>query len=101
MADFVVVPSPPDDWDADHSASFIQPAPLVDVLFDQFEYLVSHTEEECPGGCPDCKRFEQIKKLLLVPFESPIPPEALNPVRRDFGARPPIFASVCDFGLGL
>jgi hypothetical protein len=101
MADLIVVPSPSDDWNNGPRASFIAPAPLIDVLFDQLEYLVSHTEEECPAGCPDCKRFEQIKKLLLVPFESPILPEASNPVRRDFWGGPPTFASVCDFGLGL
>jgi hypothetical protein len=70
MADLIVVPSPPGDGNDEPGALFIEPAPLIDVLFDQLEYLVSHTGEECPAGCPDCSRFEQIKKLLLVPFES-------------------------------
>jgi hypothetical protein len=76
MADLVVVPSPPDDRNAGRSASFIEPAPLIHVLFDQLEYLVSHTVPECPPGCPDCDRLEQIRKLLLVPFESPNTPAA-------------------------
>jgi len=70
MADLVVVPSPPEDWNTEPRAPFIAPALLIDVLFDQLEYLVSHAGGECPAGCPDCKRFKQIKKLLLVPFES-------------------------------
>jgi hypothetical protein len=76
MADLMVVPSPPDDRNADGITSIIEPAPLIDVLFDQLEYLVSHTGGECPAGCPDCNRFAQIKKLLLVPFASPSTPEA-------------------------
>ena len=76
MADLVVVPSPPEDWNTEPRAPFIAPAPLIDVLFDQLEYLVSHTGVECSAGCLDCKRFEQIKKLLLVPFESARTPVA-------------------------
>ena len=88
MADVLVAPSPPDEWNAESRASFIAPAPLIDVLFDQLEYLVWHTAGECPAGCPDCKRFEQIKKLLLVPFESPDTPEMLNPLRPASVGRP-------------
>jgi len=78
MADLVVAPSPPEEWNSKPRASFIAPASLIDVLFDQLEYLVSHTGVECSAGCPDCKRFKQIKKLLLVPFESvsmPVAPQ--------------------------
>jgi len=70
MAD-IILPSLPEEWNAGHRAVFIEAAPLTDVLFDQFEYLVSHAQQECPPGCPDCERLRQIKKLLLVPFESP------------------------------
>jgi hypothetical protein len=75
MADLMVVPSPPDDRNADGVTSIIEPAPLIDVLFDQLEYLFSHTGEECPAGCPDCNRCAQVKKLLLVPFASTSTPE--------------------------
>ena len=88
MADYLVVPSPPDDWNNQPRPSFIAPAPLIDVLFEQLEYLVSHTGEECPVGCPDCKRFEQVKKLLLVPFASHNTPETLNPLRPASASRP-------------
>jgi hypothetical protein len=70
MADFVVAPSPSESRNAGGPACFVEPAPLIDVLFDQFEYLIWHTAQECPLECPDCARFEQIKKLLLVPFET-------------------------------
>jgi hypothetical protein len=80
MAHLLLLPSPPDDGIAEHHASFIEPAPLIDVLFDQLEYLVSHAEQECPPQCPDCKRLEQVKRLLLVPFSSPDTPEAPEPV---------------------
>ena len=80
MADLVVAPSPPDDRNACHSASFIEPAPMIDVLFDQLEYLVSHRGPECPVGCPDCDGLEQIRKLLLLPFESRVAPEATDSV---------------------
>jgi hypothetical protein len=76
MADYLVAPSPPEDWNTEPRVSFIAPAPLIDVLFDQLEYLISHTGGECPVECPDCKRFKQIKKLLLVPFELASAPEA-------------------------
>ena len=84
MAGLIVVPSPPDDRNADGIRSIIAPAPLIDMLFDQLEYLVSHTGKECPVGCPDCKRFEQVKKLLLVPFESASTPVAPQ-LRPDVG----------------
>ena len=88
MADLVVVPSPPDDRNVDGIRSIMAPAPLIDVLFDQLEYLVSHTGGECPVECPDCKRFEQVKKLLLVPFASHNTPETLNPLRPASASRP-------------
>jgi len=66
MADLLLLPGPPDG----HHVFFVEPASLNDVLFDQLEYLVSHAGEECPAGCPDCHRLEQVKKLLLVPFGS-------------------------------
>ena len=84
MADFIVAPGRPEDWNSEPRVTFIVPARLIDVLFDQLEYLVSHTGEECPVGCPDCKRFEQVKKLLLVPFESASTPVAPQ-LRPDVG----------------
>jgi hypothetical protein len=95
MADLIVAPSPPAEWNSEPKACFVSPAPLIDVLFDQLEYLGSHTGEECPVGCPDCNRFAQVKKLLLVPFESPGTPEAPL-MRPDSVSRVQTFASLCD-----
>jgi hypothetical protein len=85
MTDVLLLPSPADHWETSRretgrSVSFIQPAPLIDVLFDQLEYLVSHTGQECPPGCPDCARLNEVKKLLLIPFGSPNAPETPRPV---------------------
>jgi hypothetical protein len=80
MADLLLPPSPTNHREAVRSTSFIEPAPLIDVLFDQLEYLVSHVGQECPRGCPDCDRLGQIKKLLLVPFQSRNAPEARESV---------------------
>jgi hypothetical protein len=77
MADPVLLPSPPDN-PSETRKSFSEPAPLIDVLFDQLEYLVSHMDHGCPPGCPDCSRLEQIVKLLLLPFGAPKSPETRN-----------------------
>src|SRR5262245_33317872 len=71
MADVLLHPGAP----VDHRAFFIEAAQLTDVLFDQLDHLVSHAEQDCPPGCSDCERLEQIKRLLLAPFESPSTPE--------------------------
>jgi len=47
---------------------YIAPAPLVDVMFDQLEVLVSHASRGCEPGCSECSRLERIKALLLTPF---------------------------------
>jgi hypothetical protein len=80
MVEVVLLPSPPIDRSTGRSMPFIEPAPLVDVLFDQLEYLVSHASRGCPPGCPDCSRLEQVEKLLLIPFDSPNMPQAPEPV---------------------
>jgi hypothetical protein len=67
---------------------FIEPARLVDVLIDQLEYLVSHASRGCPPGCPDCFRLQQVKKLLLIPFDSPNMPKAPEPLLRESVAPP-------------
>jgi hypothetical protein len=67
----IVVPSPPTDRSAGCCSCYIGPAPLVDVLFDQLEYLVGHTRQVCHLGCRDCARLDQVQRLLLMPFEAP------------------------------
>jgi hypothetical protein len=45
-----------------------RPAPLLDVMMEQIEYLAGHGAEACPAGCADCARLEQVKRWLLAPF---------------------------------
>ena len=45
-----------------------RPAPLLDVMMEQIEYLAGHAVEACPAGCADCARLEQVKRWLLAPF---------------------------------
>ncbi len=47
---------------------YIDPADIVPVLQEQFDYLLSHNGSVCPPGCPACRRLEQIKCCLLKPF---------------------------------
>ena len=46
----------------------VEPAPLVDVMFDQMEYLLSHGSRHCPPACEDCARLVEVRKVLLRPF---------------------------------
>ena len=52
-------------------AEYIESASLVDVLYDQLDYLVTHVSGGCPPGCPDCTRLAQVKAGLLSPFRAP------------------------------
>jgi hypothetical protein len=51
---------------------YIEPAPAVDVLYDQLDFLIrnhgldaNHTWE----GCAACDRLAVIEEMLLAPFE--------------------------------
>jgi hypothetical protein len=46
----------------------IVPAPEVDILFEQLEYLVTHSGTCHDATCPDCARLRVIKLNLLQPF---------------------------------
>jgi len=83
MAKLIVLPSPPTDRSACLSSCYVAPSPLVDVLFDQLAYLVSHARQGCVFGCPDYARFERVQRLLLMPFEAP---EANNATRERLAA---------------
>jgi hypothetical protein len=48
----------------------IAPAPVVEVMRDQLQYLAAHGVRGCPCGCADCARLAQVRNLLLVPFVS-------------------------------
>jgi hypothetical protein len=51
-----------------HGVRCLEPAPTIDVMFDQLEYLVNHEGKGCPAGCKDCTRLRQVEDWLLQPF---------------------------------
>jgi hypothetical protein len=50
------------------TAKSVPPAPLVDVMFEQLEYLAAHLSDSCPTDCPDCRRLMRAAAPLLEPF---------------------------------
>jgi hypothetical protein len=51
-----------------HSLRYVEPATMIDVMFDQLEYLLAHESKDCPSGCKDCSRLRQVEDWLLQPF---------------------------------
>jgi hypothetical protein len=47
---------------------YVASAPVADVLFDQLQYLVTHSGRDCPPECLECGRLERVKHWLLLPF---------------------------------
>jgi YD repeat-containing protein len=45
-------------------------ASVTEVLYDQLDYLVSHTHEDLAESsqCPDCARLFAVRAVLLRPF---------------------------------
>jgi len=48
----------------------LKTAPLIDVLYEQLEYLIGHSGGNCPPDCKDCRRLQQVTNWLLLPFRS-------------------------------
>ena len=48
----------------------LKAVPLTDVMYEQFEYLIGHSDGDCPPDCMDCARLQQVKNWLLLPFRS-------------------------------
>ena len=49
----------------------LKAAPLTDVMYEQLEYLIGHSDGgNCPSNCIDCDRLQQVRNLLLLPFRS-------------------------------
>ena len=44
------------------------PAPTIEVMQEQIEYLLMHASPACVPECPECFRLEQVKHYLLTPF---------------------------------
>jgi hypothetical protein len=51
-----------------HAGCYVQAAPLLAVLQEQVSYLMSHKDQRCVAGCPDCARLEELRRCLLRPF---------------------------------
>jgi hypothetical protein len=49
---------------------YVASAAVVDVLFDQLEYLAAHSGHDCPSDCLECGRLERVKHWLLLPFRN-------------------------------
>ena len=54
-------------------ACFVTPAPLLDILLEQLEYLAAHVGPACHAGCVDCARLSHVKNWLLLPFRAGAP----------------------------
>ena len=69
MAKLITLPGPPTSLHGGRRSCYIEPASLVDVMFDQLAWLLEHASASCAPECPHCARLEQVKNLLLVPFQ--------------------------------
>jgi hypothetical protein len=48
----------------------LKAARLTDVMYEQLEYLIGHSDGDCPPNCIACDRLKQVRNLLLLPFRS-------------------------------
>ena len=49
---------------------YVPPAALIDVAFEQLDYLLAHgTVCNGPGSCETCRRLTEVTRLLLTPFQ--------------------------------
>ena len=69
MAKLITVPGPPTSLNEGRRCCYIEPASLVEVMFDQLAWLLEHAGASCAPECPHCARLEKVKNLLLVPFQ--------------------------------
>jgi hypothetical protein len=54
------------------SPCYVKPAELLEVMWDQLEYLARHRDYGCLPGCMDCTRLNQVQNWLLLPFRTTI-----------------------------
>jgi len=54
----------------ERNVHLLKAAPLTDVMYEQLEYLIGHSDGDCPPNCIDCDRLQQVRNLLLLPFRS-------------------------------
>ena len=56
------------------TSCYLEAASPEDVMFEQLEWLLDHseqTDQPCAPDCRDCARLEEVQRLLLEPFYSP------------------------------
>ncbi len=63
----VEYPDAAENIEAQPSITYLPAAAVIDVLFEQLDYLLYHADS-CQPGCADCRRLEQVKRSLLQPF---------------------------------
>ena len=71
MANPITQPGPPTGLNDNSRSCYIEPASLVEVMFDQLAWLLEHASASCSPECPHCARLEKVKNLLLAPFQFP------------------------------
>jgi hypothetical protein len=49
-------------------ASFVMPAPVAEVMREQFDFLLAHASDGCSDACPECARLRAVRELLCKPF---------------------------------
>jgi len=42
-----------------------------DILREQLEYLIEHTDVEAQCGCAECRRYQRVRSILLEIFDEP------------------------------
>jgi hypothetical protein len=56
--------------------NYTAPAAVVDVLFDQLEWLVAHSNStNCSPECSSCIRLQHVIFWLTLPFQEKPDPE--------------------------
>jgi hypothetical protein len=61
MAKLITLPGPPTSLNEDRRTCYIEPASLVEVMFDQLEWLLEQASASCSPECPHCARLERVK----------------------------------------
>jgi hypothetical protein len=63
-----------DQMENAEGVEYVAPAQVIDVLFEQLEYLATHLRktEECPTACRVCARLDLVSRFLLSPFRDPL-----------------------------
>lgn len=60
------------DLSAIESVRHFGPAPVMDVMVEQLEYLFTHSRGTCASNCVECSRMVQVQRYLLQPFRSSV-----------------------------